>query len=137
MTKEEMLEKAADAGRAWMEEVIAEDKWDLSAEMTYTEFSQALCEANDPPFPSFETEEETEEAYDAAFEQLQSAQNAQVFEVEAQDGTIWEVTDAYSCPCYVRIKGTEQWEEAAWMIFCRNEGIEPDCLATVTSRTRM
>jgi hypothetical protein len=76
MTREKMLEKAAEAGRAWMEEVIAEDEWDVSAEMTYNEFSQALCEANNPPFPSFETEEETDAAFDAAFEQLQSAAEA-------------------------------------------------------------
>jgi superfamily I DNA and RNA helicase len=74
MTREKMLEKAAEAGREWMKEVIALGKWDLTKEITYNEFSQALCEANDPPFPPFETEGETEEAFDAAFEQLQSAQ---------------------------------------------------------------
>lgn len=65
--------EAQDAGATWMETVLAEcenpeEEW---LEMNYQEFLQAVANANCPPFPAFETAEETDAAYEAAWDELQ------------------------------------------------------------------
>lgn len=56
------------AGSCWMDEVLADS--DEGWNDNYSEFKQALVNANDPAFPEFETDEETDAAYSGAWETL-------------------------------------------------------------------
>ena len=42
---------AEDAGRAWMDQVLADEGTEPWAELTYPEFKQAVANANAPAFP--------------------------------------------------------------------------------------
>jgi hypothetical protein len=67
MTK---IENAKFTGSTWMDEML----FDASVEglpRDWNAFSQMLANANDPAFPAFETEEETDAAYDSAWETMQ------------------------------------------------------------------
>ncbi len=66
------VEAAELAGATWMETILTEcddpDEWLV---MDYQEFLQAAANANCPAFPSFESGEELDAAYDAAWDQLE------------------------------------------------------------------
>ena len=88
MTKRELLDEAVEenlkellrvqaaesAGATWMETIITEcddpDEWLV---MDYQEFLQAAANANHPAFPSFESGEELDAAYQGAWDQLGSS----------------------------------------------------------------
>ena len=59
------------AGAAWMERALTEcdgpEEW---SGVNYQDFLQALANANSPAFPTFDTPEETDAAYDGAWDQL-------------------------------------------------------------------
>lgn len=66
---------ASEKGKEWIFDryIDAEINSDIdgieAATMEYEEFSQALSNANDPAFPHFETEAETDAAYEAAWDE--------------------------------------------------------------------
>jgi hypothetical protein len=61
------------AGATWMETVITEcDEPGEWLRLNYHELLQAAANANRPAFPAFETAEESDAAYDAAWGQLES-----------------------------------------------------------------
>lgn len=74
--KKELLrvQAAESAGATWMETIITEcddpDEWLV---MDYQEFLQAAANANHPAFPSFESGEELDAAYQGAWDQLGSS----------------------------------------------------------------
>ena len=71
------IDAAELAGETWMEAVLTEcDEPDEWLVMDYQEFLQAAANANRPAFPSFESGEELDAAYDAAWDQLASAKGA-------------------------------------------------------------
>ena len=61
-----------EAGSAWMNYVLVNtddpEEW---YRLDYQEFLQAAANANRPPFPAFSTSEESDAAYDAAWDELQ------------------------------------------------------------------
>ena len=61
-----------EAGSAWMNYVLVNtdtpEEW---YRLDYQEFLQAAANANRPPFPAFDTSEESDAAYDAAWDELQ------------------------------------------------------------------
>ena len=67
------VRSANTAGATWMERVLTEcddpGEW---LRLNYHELLQAAANANRPAFPAFETAEESDAAYDAAWGQLES-----------------------------------------------------------------
>ena len=60
------------AGSAWMNYVLVNtDEPEEWYNLEYREFLQAAANANRPPFPAFDTSEESATAYDAAWDELQ------------------------------------------------------------------
>ncbi len=54
----------------------------------------------------------------------------EIRELTAPDGAVWEVKIFSDSPeCEVRVKGSEEWKDAIWSIFCENIGVDTDCLA--------
>lgn len=64
-------ELAADAGDAWMLEVIADGSIGEWKTLSRPDFDQALSNANAPCIPTFDTPEEYDAFYDAAWNRLQ------------------------------------------------------------------
>lgn len=66
------IDEAQAAGAAWMGTVLVEcedpEEW---LRLTSQEFIQAVSNTNCPPFPTFETAEETDAAYQGAWGQLE------------------------------------------------------------------
>lgn len=68
---EALLANAAEAGDDWMLEVIADESIGEWKNLNRPDFDQALSNANAPCFPTFDTPEEYDAAYDAAWNRLQ------------------------------------------------------------------
>ncbi len=67
----EKIESAAEAGDDWMLEAITDGSIGEWKSINRADFDQALSNANAPAFPTFDTSEEVDAAYDAAWERLQ------------------------------------------------------------------
>ena len=68
-----------EAGSEWMNFVLENtddpEEW---YSLDYQEFLQAAANVNHPPFPAFETAEETDAAYEAAWDELQRCKQLDV-----------------------------------------------------------
>ena len=67
----EKIESAAEAGDDWMLEAITDGSIGEWKSINRADFNQALANANAPAFPTFNTTEELDAAYDAAWNRLQ------------------------------------------------------------------
>jgi len=72
-------EQRKEAGSEWMNFVLENtddpEEW---YSLDYQEFLQAAANVNHPPFPAFETAEETDAAYEAAWDELQRCKQLDV-----------------------------------------------------------
>jgi hypothetical protein len=66
--REERISDAAMMGSIWSDAVVADAENVRDLPKTYQDFLQMVANANCPVFPSFHTEEETDTAYDTAWE---------------------------------------------------------------------
>jgi len=75
-----------EAGSAWMNYVLVNtdtpEEW---YRLDYQEFLQAAANANRPPFPAFDTSEESDAAYDAAWDELQRCKQLDIHDKVYQE----------------------------------------------------